>query len=322
MRKKRTSADYSVTRLALIYAGVALLLALGLALGGVAVQWGQLQPEDAVQTLLSVQLIPYQTLLMLMAGGLAILSWFAQRAWLIALVRTTVYFGGVLGLGLLFLVWWEGYQVLVDGRLPLTNLFEVSHLLLSLVALYGLWLMRRTGQQGFLPYVGGLVVLCAGWVLWLEGLDQAGPRHVVPALQSYWLPAHVLANFLAYATFTVAAGAGAMALMARKPQAAVDAERMAFRAVSLGFPLFTLAIVLGSLWAYEAWGGTWSWDPKETWALVTWLVYASYLHARLQGRFSTRALAWGVVLAWGVMMFCFLGVNLLLSGLHSYGQLA
>jgi len=103
---------------------------------------------------------------------------------------------------------------------------------------------------------------------------------------------------------------------------AIVAENIAFRAVSLGFPLFTLAIFLGAVWAYEAWGGYWSWDPKETWALITWLVYASYLHARLQGKVSTRGLCWWVVLAWLVMMFCFLGVNLFLSGLHSYGQLA
>jgi ABC-type transport system involved in cytochrome c biogenesis permease subunit len=85
--------------------------------------------------------------------------------------------------------------------------------------------------------------------------------------------------------------------------------------------VFSLAVVLGSAWAYEAWGGYWSWDPKETWALIVWLVYGGYLHARLTHGWNGPRLAWWAILGFGVTLFCYLGVNMLLSGLHSYGKL-
>jgi cytochrome c-type biogenesis protein CcsB len=93
------------------------------------------------------------------------------------------------------------------------------------------------------------------------------------------------------------------------------------KAIGLGFGFFTLATVLGALWAAEAWGGFWSWDPKETWALIVWLNYAAWLHMRLTKGWRGAPLAWWAVVGLFVTTFAFFGVNMFLSGLHSYGTL-
>jgi cytochrome c-type biogenesis protein CcsB len=99
-------------------------------------------------------------------------------------------------------------------------------------------------------------------------------------------------------------------------------DNLSYRTISLGFPLLTIGIIAGAVWANEAWGSYWSWDPKETWALITWLVFASYLHARItkswQGRKPAIIASCGFVVVW----ICYLGVNFLGSGLHTYGQMA
>jgi cytochrome c-type biogenesis protein CcsB len=98
-------------------------------------------------------------------------------------------------------------------------------------------------------------------------------------------------------------------------------DNLSYRTISLGFPLLTIGIIAGAVWANEAWGSYWSWDPKETWALITWLVFASYLHARItkswQGRKPAIIASFGFVVVW----ICYLGVNFLGKGLHTYGQI-
>jgi cytochrome c-type biogenesis protein CcsB len=93
---------------------------------------------------------------------------------------------------------------------------------------------------------------------------------------------------------------------------------MNYRALTIGFPLLTLGIITGSVWAQYAWGSYWSWDPKETWSLITWLIYAAVLHARLTVGWRGRKAAWFSIFGFLAVLFTFLGVNLLLSGLHSY----
>jgi cytochrome c-type biogenesis protein CcsB len=98
-------------------------------------------------------------------------------------------------------------------------------------------------------------------------------------------------------------------------------DNISYRTISFGFPLLTIGIIAGAVWANEAWGSYWSWDPKETWALITWLVFASYLHARItkswQGRKPALIASFGFVVVW----ICYLGVNFLGKGLHTYGQM-
>ena len=129
-------------------------------------------------------------------------------------------------------------------------------------------------------------------------------------------------------TGVVAVGSGAAAIAAIAPRPALSLQRLSladtldnisYRIIGLGFPLLTIGIIAGAVWANEAWGSYWSWDPKETWALITWLVFAAYLHARITKGWQGRRPAILASAGLGVIWVCYLGVNLLGKGLHSYG---
>lgn len=109
-------------------------------------------------------------------------------------------------------------------------------------------------------------------------------------------------------------------LVARLPDLP-QLDDLMYKAIALGFAFFTIATILGAFWAAEAWGGYWSWDPKETWALIVWLNYAAWLHMRLMKGLRGMASAWWALVGLLVTTFAFLGVNMFLSGLHSYGKL-
>jgi cytochrome c-type biogenesis protein CcsB len=155
---------------------------------------------------------------------------------------------------------------------------------------------------------------------------------LVPALQSYWLHAHVITCFVGYAGFAVSAGAALMYLLkARQEEAKVSAgvvgllpgcktlDDLVYRAIIWGFPFLTAGIITGAAWANYAWGTYWSWDPKETWSLIVWLVYAAFLHARITRGWHGKRAAILSIAGFLATIFCYLGVNLVLSGLHSYG---
>jgi cytochrome c-type biogenesis protein CcsB len=138
---------------------------------------------------------------------------------------------------------------------------------------------------------------------------------------------HVPANFIGYGAFSIAAMLGAGYLLAargilasRLPKLEVIDDIM-YKVIAVGFAFFTIATILGAMWAADAWGGYWSWDPKETWALIVWLNYAAWLHIRLVKGLRGPMLAWWALVGLLVTTFAFLGVNMFLSGLHSYGTL-
>lgn len=142
----------------------------------------------------------------------------------------------------------------------------------------------------------------------------------IPALKSAWLLLHVSLSFIGEAFFLVSF-ASAVAYLASKDEARRDAfDRVTYAAIAVGYPIFTAgALAFGAIWAEQAWGRWWSWDPKETWALVTWLVYTAYLHMRLAMRKKGTASAVVAALGFACTVFTFFGVNYLLPGLHSYG---
>ena len=181
-----------------------------------------------------------------------------------------------------------------------------------------------------------LVISAAvGFLLWYtysRGAHEIQP--LVPALQSYWMKIHVPANFIGYGCFSLAAMLGTAYLsrnfLERKAPGSVILSRLPsfeilddvmYKSIALGFAFFTIATILGALWAAEAWGGYWSWDPKETWALIVWLNYAAWLHMRMTKGWKGAPMAWWSVIGLFVTLFAFLGVNMFLSGLHSYGEL-
>ncbi|KAF4325227.1 hypothetical protein G195_001261 [Phytophthora kernoviae 00238/432] len=151
---------------------------------------------------------------------------------------------------------------------------------------------------------------------------------LIPALQSIWLKIHVTLAALGEAFFAVGFAAGFMYLLrtvdfsgkdksSRRQQD--DLDEISYRAIAIGFPIFTLgALIFAMIWAQIAWSRFWGWDPKEVWALITWLYYSVYLHLRLSRGWQGRKSAWLAVLGFLVVMFTLVGVNLIIAGLHSY----
>jgi ABC-type transport system involved in cytochrome c biogenesis permease subunit len=162
----------------------------------------------------------------------------------------------------------------------------------------------------------GLSVLCLVLLASSSFMDSA-PRPLVPALKSNWLTIHVLLSFISYAAFAVAFVA-AIVFLASKDKRSSKADETSYRSILLGYPFLTLGIVTGAVWANQAWGSYWSWDPKETWALITWLIYGAYLHLRLTHGIQGIKSSIMAVIGFGLVLFTYFGVNYLLSGLHSY----
>ena len=149
---------------------------------------------------------------------------------------------------------------------------------------------------------------------------------LIPALKSNWLISHVISAFLAYACFAIAFGTSILYLGKRKtgtentgllPDAAT-LDEITYKMISVGFVLLTLGIITGAAWADRAWGRYWGWDPKETWSLITWLIYGAFLHARLARGWKGIKMSLISIIGFLAVIFTYLGVNYILSGLHSY----
>lgn len=235
----------------------------------------------------------------------------------------------VLGFTGMMVRWYESYLIGADvGHIPVSNLYEVFILFSMITAMFYLYYEQRYATRQLGPFVMLVITAAVGFLLWYTVTrDAADIQPLVPALQSWWMKIHVPANFIGYGTFALAAMVGSAYLLKshgyladRLPSLEVLDDVM-YKAISVGFAFFTVATILGALWAAEAWGGYWSWDPKETWALIVWLNYAAWLHMRLMSGLRGRVAAWWALIGLVVTTFAFLGVNMFLSGLHSYGKL-
>jgi cytochrome c-type biogenesis protein CcsB len=237
-----------------------------------------------------------------------------------------------MGLVGLMVRWRESYLMSADiGHIPVSNLYEVFILFAIITALMYLFYERRYENRAMGAFALTVISGAVAFLLWYAfARDAHEIQPLVPALQSYWMKIHVPANFVGYGAFALAAMLGVAYLLIEKRPDSVLAKRLPsleqlddimYKAIALGFAFFTVATVLGAMWAAEAWGGYWSWDPKETWALIVWLNYAAWLHLRLTKGWRGTPLAWWAVVGLFVTLFAFVGVNMFLSGLHSYGQL-
>jgi cytochrome c-type biogenesis protein CcsB len=214
---------------------------------------------------------------------------------------------------------------LAAQRWPLGNMYEYISAICIAAVVTWLVVLRRApasrpaGLFVLLPVL--VLMLLAGSVLYAP----AGP--VVPPLRSYWMSIHV-------STITISSGlllvsgvasllyllrrSGSLAMVAEKLPAADALDRLAYRITIVAFPLFTFAIITGAIWAEAAWGRFWGWDPKETVAFVSWVIYAAYLHARATAGWRTGRAAWVNVAGFATMIFNLFFINMVVAGLHSY----
>jgi cytochrome c-type biogenesis protein CcsB len=236
-------------------------------------------------------------------------------------------------------------RTVVSGHAPFTNMYESLSFLAWASVLALLVFEWKLKIPKVAPYV--MLIAVALVALASSPLMPKDATPLVPALQSYWLWLHVSVTLLGEAFFAIAFIASLLYLDAMTvlwriltfrtnslrrflglkplPPPAVAEEKkakldaLAYRAVAVGFPLFTLGgLVFGMVWAYKAWGTYWSWDPKEVWSLITWFVFALYLHTRIVIGWKGKRSALIAILGFLAALFTYFGVNYLLSGLHSY----
>lgn len=198
--------------------------------------------------------------------------------------------------------------------------FVLAYLVIEL--LYrGIWQRLRLVGMFIAISAFGMIAAAA------SPLFSAETHPLIPALQSYWLALHVSCTIVGEGFFAVAFVTSFLFLLfERRKQQGGDPpislellDDISYKAVAIGFPFFTLGgLFFGAIWAKHAWGSYWSWDPKETFMLVTWLVYVLYLHMRVRYGWRERRAAWIAVIGFILALFTFAGVNFLLSGLHSY----
>jgi len=219
------------------------------------------------------------------------------------------------------------WRTVESGHAPFTNMYESLSFLAWASVLAYIIIEKKYGIQKAGPYF--MLIVIALMALASSPLMPKEATPLVPALQSYWLWLHVSVTLLGEAFFAVAFITSIMYLVANSRErkgtvakSSLTAEKLdsiSYRCVAVGFPLFTLGgLIFGMVWAYKAWGSYWSWDPKETWSLITWFVFALYLHTRIVMGWKGRRSAFIAVIGFLAALFTYFGVNYLLAGLHSY----
>ncbi|MFN6353372.1 MAG: c-type cytochrome biogenesis protein CcsB [Cyanobacteriota bacterium] len=284
----------------------------------------------------------------LLLAALPAAFWFVSDGRSSRLVRLFVAAANLCLTAQLILRWWDA------GHFPISNLYESLCFLAWGCTLTQL-LVERAWPNPLVPAAATPMALgCIAFASFAlpDRLQEASP--LVPALRSSWLVMHVSVIMLSYAALLVgsllsvavlftdrsevlelrsssigsgsfrqaqlaSAGADGTTLQRTLFRSSEELDSLSYRTITVGFLLLSVGLVSGAVWANEAWGSWWSWDPKETWAFITWLVYAAYLHTRLvrgwQGRKPALVASAGLV----VIAICYIGVNLLGIGLHSYG---
>jgi cytochrome c-type biogenesis protein CcsB len=244
-------------------------------------------------------------------------------------VLTVVVF--VVNTAAIVLRWVESYQLGI-GHAPFSNLYESLIFFAWTIAFIYLWIEFKTRLKTIGAFTLPFAFLTMAYASFSPDMNTR-IQPLLPALKSNWLIAHVITCFLGYAAFAVSCGLAIMFLLRGSgnndrradvgrsifpPQAVLD--ELVYQTVLVGFLLLTAGIATGSIWAHSAWGAYWSWDPKETWSLITWLVYAALLHARMMKGWHGKRIAWFSIVGFACVLFTYFGVNFILSGLHSYGQ--
>jgi cytochrome c-type biogenesis protein CcsB len=240
---------------------------------------------------------------------------------------TYVTFSGLAGnTAGIIMRWVESYQM-GFGHAPLSNLYESLVFFAWTIALIYLFIEFRYKNRVIGAFSAPLAFLTMAYASLSPNIsDRIQP--LIPALKSNWLIAHVITCFIGYGAFAVAFGVSIMyllksnqdkeerGLIGRFPSTAV-LDELTHQLGMFGFLFLSAGIITGAVWANSAWGRYWGWDPKETWSLITWFIYAALLHARMMRGWRGRRIAWLSIVGFGAVLFTYFGVNLL-PGLHSY----
>lgn len=225
--------------------------------------------------------------------------------------------------------WIESYRMGI-GHAPLSNMYEsMSFFALCTMAAYLVieWRFKNKALGAVVAPIA-FIILAANALFFPDDI-----RPLVPALQSDWLLYHVITSFVSYGAFAASFAVSILYLVKMKAEKKGIKEgsllgmfpdlkfldEVNYKSIAVGFPLLSLGIITGAAWANYAWGTYWSWDPKETWSLITWFVYAAYLHARFTRGWAGARAALLSIIGFAAVVFTYFGVNFLLSGLHSYG---
>lgn len=210
------------------------------------------------------------------------------------------------------------------GRMPLTNQYEFATSFAWGICLCFLVFERKYQFQALGTFTTPVIFLLIGYA----AMQSREVRELMPALRSNWLAIHVCTAIISYGAFGVSFAVSLMFLLRQNKgnhefwERNVPGEErldlISYRAVSLGFLFLTFVIVSGAIWAERAWGSYWSWDPKETWSLVTWIIYALYLHLRLSKGWRGKQAAVFAAVGFVCVLFTYIGVNMLIPSIHSY----
>jgi len=279
----------------------------------------------------SSQLLGFTTFAYLAASFLyvAIFVFRAKKIGIVASVVTIIAF--LVQTAGIAMRWMESYKMGI-GHAPLSNMYESLVFFSWSIIIFYLFLEHKFKNR----LIGAFAVPFAFLSMALASLTGDEIKPLIPALQSNWLIAHVMTCFVGYAAFAVACGLGIMYLLKSLNQEKAGKEKskdnllatlpdlrviddITYKTIVFGFLWLSAGIITGAIWANSAWGTYWSWDPKETWSLITWFVYAGALHARFTKGWGGKRIAWLAIIGFVSVIFTYYGVNYLLSGLHSYG---
>ncbi len=274
-------------------------------------------------TLFSISMYLY------LCAFLLYLFFFVNRKRYVGLTATSVVSIGFLihTLGLI-LRWAETYRT-GYGYVPLSNMYESLIFFSWTIVLIYLLLEFRFKQRIIGTFAIAFAFMAIAGSSILPG-STAEIKPLIPALQSNWLAIHVITCFFGYAAFAVSFGISVLFLIQHRREELSSPiswlpntkmlDEINYRSIVIGFPMLTVGIITGAAWANYAWGSYWSWDPKETWSLITWLIYAAFLHARITRDWRGRKMAFLSMMGFLAVLFTYFGVAYLLAGLHSYAS--
>jgi cytochrome c-type biogenesis protein CcsB len=263
-----------------------------------------------------------------LAAFLYIVSLVFKRSLPGKLASTVLLLGAIGNAAGIILRWRESYSLGI-GHAPFSNLYESLVFFALTIAVFYLFIEQKYKNRTIGSFIAPLAFLTMAYASLSPNInDKIQP--LLPALKSNWLIAHVITCFIGYSAFALAFGASLVYLVKRRGKGSKDSllERLPtvsvlselnYQLIMFGFLFLTVGIITGSVWANSAWGRYWGWDPKETWSLITWFVYATLLHARMMRGWEGNRIAYLSIVGFIAVLFTYFGVNYL-PGLHSYGS--